>query len=300
VLSLLEAEELDRSCLAAGWSPKVLLAHIAFWDDYQTRRMEAALQGTSAVHGFPRPLEDNDQRATADESRDWNEIATEADRNRQRMIDFARSLRDDQLISYPEGTRTLDLPKQLAHMARHVRDHAAEIVPYCGSLERWGRAGLRRFLDQQHKNFLDSIGSLSEETVTAVPVCGVWTVRDVIVHVIRWEEYALQVLRQWPNVAPASIARWLDGGNRDEINAILQAEMAHLDMIGVLDAAATVQRRLLTAFDKISDGELQRQGDFGFGMTGTLSSFLYDTARHTAVHAAEIWEARVNGELKKA
>ncbi len=294
-LSLLDADEFDRACLYEGWSPKALLAHVAFWDDYQTRRMIAALNGESAANGFPRPVQDNDQRALSDATRSWDEIAGEADTYRRRMIDFARSLRQDQLIGYPEGERSLDLSKLLAHMSRHVLEHAAEVTAYCGSLDRWGRAGLRRFTAAQSNHLLDSIGSLDEATLTTVAVCGVWTVRDVIAHVTAWDEFTLAILRQWPNLDPPMLARWTDGDKLDLINARLHAESAHRDMIEVLDAAATVHRRLLRAYDQISEDDLRRQAEFGLGLQGSLSYLLFFMAQHTAEHAAEIWEWRNGG-----
>jgi hypothetical protein len=298
-LSLLEPEELEKACLQDGWSPKVLLAHVAFWDDFQTRRMEAALAGMWAETA-PWPADDNDGRALQDADRLWQDVVAEADRNRQRMIDFARSLTPEQVeATYREGGKERPvIAILLNHMPRHVREHAAEIERYCGSLARWGRAGLRRFLFQQHENFLDSIGSLSEETVTTVPVCGVWSVRDVVAHVTAWDEYTLQVVRHWPAMEHTSLARWRQEEDEDQLNARFHAESAHLDMIHVLDAAATVHRRLLTAFDKLADTDLDGEADFGFGMQGALSSFLYRMARHKAEHAAEIWEARIHGALE--
>ncbi|MEZ4634071.1 MAG: DinB family protein [Caldilineaceae bacterium] len=291
-LSLLEEDERDRPCLHEGWLPKALLAHVAFWDDYQTRRMMAALNGESAVNGFPRPQEDNDERAAADAARNWDEIAELADGYRQRMIDFARSLREDQLIAYPEGDHSLDLSKLLAHMSHHVLEHAGEVYRYCTSLDRWGRDGLRRFIAAQSNHLLDSIGALDEETLTTVPVCGMWSVRDVIAHVTAWDEYALEIVRQWPNFDLSTMTRWTESGDIDVINARLHAERADLDMIAVLDQAATVHRRLLRAYDRLSDDDLRSEGDFGLGLKGTVSYLLFFMAQHAAEHAAEIWEWR--------
>lgn len=291
-LSLLEVEERDRPCLHDGWSPKALLAHVAFWDNYQTQRMMAALNGESAVQGFNRPNEDNDERAAADAARNWDEVAADADAYRQRMIDFARSLREEQLTSYAEGERQLDLAKLLAHMSKHVREHAGEVYRYCASLDRWGRDGLRRFVAAQSNHLLDSIGALDEGTLTTVPVCGVWTVRDVIAHVTAWDEYTLTILRQWPNLDMSTLERWTESGNIDAINQRLYQESAQVDMIGVLDHAATVHRRLLRAYDRLGDEDLKREGDFGLGLQGPISFLLFFMAQHTAEHAAEIWAWR--------
>lgn len=280
-LSLLAPEERAEPCLPSGWSPKVLLAHIAFWDDYQTRRMQAAHSGQSAQTGFSRPRQDNDRRAAADADRPWATIEAQADAARQAMIDFARSLTAEELAQeFPEGERILNLRRLLAHMGRHTRDHGQELRRYCGSLERWGRDGLRAFLIQQYTDLLDGIGRLDEKTLLTVPVCGVWSIRDVLAHVLCWEEYAWQMVQQWPEP------------DLDTTNARLLAAKADHTMIDLLDWLTTYQRRMLKAYDAFSNEELRSEGQYGWGAQGSLSGFFYEMALHTASHAVDIWAYR--------
>ena len=120
----LEPDEYERAELTPGWTPKAMVAHVAFWDDYQRRRIEAALAGTSRT-GFPRPETDNDTRAAA-ESRAWDEVVEAAVTAREQLVALARSLDPDVLtMTYPEGDREFSVLAQLQHMAHHARDHAA-------------------------------------------------------------------------------------------------------------------------------------------------------------------------------
>lgn len=128
-LGRFDATQREEAPLRDGWTPKTLLAHIAFWDDFQTRRMMAAISGESAAAGVTWPTLDNDQRMALDRTRDWDAIAAEAEAARRRMIDFARSLSDDALnVDYPEGERTLSLARLLAHMVRHAHLHEADLL----------------------------------------------------------------------------------------------------------------------------------------------------------------------------
>lgn len=130
-LQRFDADAREQADMRDGWTPKALLAHIAFWDDFQTRRMQAAYRGESAHTGVTWPALDNDQRIAIDRARDWGEIVTEADTARQRMIEFARSLNDEALATdYPEGARTLSLAKLLSHMVGHTQLHGAELSAY--------------------------------------------------------------------------------------------------------------------------------------------------------------------------
>jgi len=127
--------EIEQTDMRDGWTPKALLAHIAFWDDFQTRRMQAALSGATAKTGVTWPALDNDQRIAIDRGRDWGEIVAEADADRQRMIDFARGLDKEAMVAdYPEGEHGLSLGKLLRHMVRHTQIHTAELADYANSI----------------------------------------------------------------------------------------------------------------------------------------------------------------------
>lgn len=290
IFGLLQSDEIETGKIENGWSPKALMAHVAFWDAYQTQRMQAALAGTSATDGFTRPEHDNDERAEIDHARPWEAVLAAADSARAEMIAFAQSLDAAQLTTaYPEGEGTLSLEKLLEHMVRHTRLHAQELQRHCGSLDRWSRGALREFLVQQHATLMDSIGGLSEETIISTPVCGAWSIRDVLVHVLSWNEYEHAVLRQWPDAAHESLTPWLDGNGIDDINAHLLAERAELNMIDVCDGLMTYHRRILRTFDKMRDEQLRAAGDYGWGEVGTLSNFFYEFALHEAEHAEDIW-----------
>ncbi len=290
---LLEMEEIEQGQMAEGWSPKALMAHVAFWDAYQTARMRAAYQGDSATQGFRRPPTDNDERALVDNNRPWAAILLEADTARRQMIEFAQTLDATALATdYPEGERTLSLATLLEHMVRHTRLHAQELQRYCGSMARWSRTDLRAFLIRQHNNLMDGISGLAEATIVTTAVCGTWTIRDLLVHVLSWNEYEYAVLKQWPDAAHESLTPWLDGSGVDKINANLLAERAELNMIDICDGLMTHHRRVLRYFDKCSTEQLAGTGDYGWGEEGTLSNFFYGFALHEAEHAEDIWRYR--------
>ncbi|MEZ4726797.1 MAG: DinB family protein [Caldilineaceae bacterium] len=294
-LDLLDANELETGRLESNWTPKALLAHVAFWDDYQRQRMEAALQGTSAQSGFLRPTVDNDERAAVDDHRPWAEVVAAADEARQRLIDFARVLDPAVFIQeYPEGERTLWLQKLLEQMVRHPQQHAQELYSYAGSMQRWSRADLRAFLIHQHNNLMDGIGGLTETTMLATQVCGAWSIRDVLTHVLAWNEFAHVLLEGWPAVAPAKLEPWRGDDDTDALNARLLAARSHLTMIDICDGLMTYHRRILRAFDRASEEQLRGLGDYGWGEQGSLSALFYSFALHEAEHAADIWRFRAD------
>lgn len=292
-LNLLDAQEIESSRLPGGWTPKALLAHVAFWDEYQRRRMEAALQGSSAQTGFALPPTDNDARAQADVDRPWEEVVAAADQARQALIAFAGSLDQTALAQeYPEGTSTLSLANLLEQMVRHPQSHASEVATYAGSMDRWSRPALRTFLFRQHNNLMDGISRLTEETILTTQVCGTWSIRDVLAHVLSWNEFTYLVISGWPTVAPEKIAAWQGDDGIDAINGRLLAERANLHMIDICDGLMTYHRRILRAFDRASDEQLRSMSAHSWRKESSLSAFFYRAALHEARHAEDIWRFR--------
>lgn len=293
-LAELEPEEIETIKLASGWTPKMLVAHVAFWDAYQMRRMQAAVTGASAAEGFARPPVDNDARSLEDTARPWGEVEQAAKAAGQELVDFARNLSPEVITrEYQEGNNTFSVLKQLQHMAKHVLAHRSEIQGYCGSLDRWGRARLRKLMVEQHNNFMNSMAGLTEMTMLTTQVCGVWTIRDVLAHVLSWNEYCAKLLKQWPEPNPATISEWTmrEGEPMTTINDRFMAARAHLTMIEIADGLTTEHRRIMRSFDRASDADLMGEG-LTWGGPGVMSNFLYAISVHEAEHAAQIWAFR--------
>ena len=290
---LLDMQEIEQSHLANGWTPKTLLAHVAFWDDYQRQRMEAAQHGSSHQQGFARPPLDNDERAALGAQRTWEEVVVAADQARQGLIAFARAL-DEVAIAqtYPEGAGTLAPAELLAHMVRHTQLHTQELAAYAGSMERWSRADLRVFLFRQHNNLMDGLSGLTEATVLTTQICGVWSIRDVLAHVLSWNEFAYTVISDWPTVAPEKIAAWQGTDGINAINGRLLTARADLNLIDICDGLMTYHRRILRAFDRASDEQLSSSSQHSGGNESSLSAFFYQLALHEARHAEDLWRFR--------
>lgn len=293
-LALLEPEEIEHGRMTNDWTPKALVAHVAFWDDVQTQRMRAALAGASSYTGFARPSSTNDDRAAADAGRPLDAILTAADAAREGLASFAAGLSPEQLARLlPEGDTSLVLRERIEHMIRHTRTHHQELWAYCGSMRRWTRPRLRAFLVQQEENLMASIGGLSEAVLTTAPVEGDWTIRDILVHILAWREYEYLVVKHWPAVDAGVIAAWRAESDVDVLNAGLRQARAALNMIDIADGLTTYHRRLVRLFDQATDADLASTGDHGWGDMGELSAFFYGLAHHEMEHAAKIWEFRV-------
>lgn len=306
-LALLDADELDNATLGTehgDWSPKVMVAHVAFWDDWQTRRMQHAVRGEAATQPFARPAGDNDVRAANDAERDFAEVLDAADLARQRLIDFAINLDAPIEATYPEirsgEQRDLNLSELLHHMAHHTRDHAWTIRRYAGSLPRWGRAGFRRFLIEQHEHLMNSIAGLTEQKLAETELSPGWSIRDALVHCASWNECGWRTIEAWPSpdYEGEPLQAWSTRTGLDDVNAALLAERAAWTMIDVADWLATYHRRTINRLDRSSDAELSQMGTNLWGGEMALSQVMFEYAVHDAEHAAQIWAWRAGAQGK--
>lgn len=311
-LFLLKPEEQTPPCLENGWSPIASAAHIAYWDRYQLQRMQAAID-PEIGEPVPDLAETNDDRA-ANELRSWEDVLADADEAREALIHFALTLRDEQIEAeyVDRGKRSQVVKQLLERMPRHVDEHAKEVHQYCFALDRWGRDGLFEFYRRHFTSLLDAITGLTEESCIGVPVSGDWTVRDILAHILAWDEFILELIKRWPDASmPALRASSSDGSGEDgegdfdqwigedvdHVNSHLQGRRADLTMIEVLDGLATCHRRIISGCRKLSDEELCTEVEYDRGESGNVVNLLVSMSAHTADHAAEIYAARAAGQL---
>lgn len=122
-------DEMATIDLGDGWTPLTLTAHVAFWDDFQTRRMQAAKSGASAASGFPRDGLSNEERRALAAAKEWPSTLAEARAARARLVQFVASLNEDELAAkYPEGNGVLYLNGLAAHMVRHAEEHTEQLL----------------------------------------------------------------------------------------------------------------------------------------------------------------------------
>lgn len=294
-LALLDAEEMETAQLENGWTPAALLAHIAFWDDVQCTRMADAVAGRPGAWSAVL-REGNDERAAAAAHRPFEQVLAQAEANRSRLAEFAAALPPEALArEHGEGDHALSLTRLLAHMVEHTRRHASDLYTYASSMRRWSKSNLRRLIDSQHEALMESIAGLDEATILTTRLSEQWSVRDQLVHLLAWGEYAWRRAESWPALDLAVVGDWVtgEGDNEDTINERLHARRRDLTLIEIVDGLATWHRRLLRKLDEMSDETLCTYGEYGWGGQGELCSLLYSICLHQAEHAEEIWMWRV-------
>lgn len=216
-----------------------------------------------------------------------NDVVDELDGTRRQLLKQLRKLPDPQLFAaFPVGwtSSNQSIADVLAHMASHDHEHANDIWRWRASGGHLKRERFRDLILIERRHFLDSLGGLLEEDMVTLEVCGHWTVRDVMAHILSWDEEAYRTAEHWTGDRP-----WQDEAlYDDEWNEAQVAFRSRLTVIDLADGLATYHRRWLRLFDQASDLDLTLPGMAPWGERMSLLSFFYEMASHDAVHTPDL------------
>jgi uncharacterized damage-inducible protein DinB len=216
-----------------------------------------------------------------------NDVVDELDGTRRQLLKQVRKLPDPQLFAvFPVGWtgNHQSIADVLTHMASHDYEHANDIWRWRASSGHLKRERFRDLILIERRHFLDALGGLLEEDMVSIEVCGHWTVRDVMAHVLSWDEEAYRTAEHWTGDRP-----WQDEAlYDDEWNEAQVALRSRLTVIDLADGLATYHRRWLRLFDQTSDLDLTLPGMAPWGERMALLSFFYEMASHDAAHTPDL------------
>jgi hypothetical protein len=180
---------------------------------------------------------------------------------------------------------TVPLPGRWAHDAHHAariarwRETAAGLAGKSGP-----KAVLRAALAAARDELLAAIALLREpvEARATRPVCGHWTLQDVVGHLADWERLGAEGLRQ---MAAGRAPRVEHVADVDAWNAAhVQARQGQPWEVAWGDLVAARQA-LLSALGEMGEGDLGRTYPFPWGPEGTPYQWVAVYAQHDRSHA---------------
>ena len=140
-------------------------------------------------------------------------------------------------------------------------------------------------LDRSFKTFMDCLGHLTEEELTAAEVVGKWSVKDVVAHVWSWVDEAVQTAKAWQGPRP-----WQEGVEYDDAWNEKQVRARDaLPLITVVDGLTGSHRRLVHMLDRAEDDELEKVSKVPWENEAmTLVDFYWSRAEHYQEHAIDL------------
>lgn len=129
---------------------------------------------------------------------------------------------------------------------------------------------------------------LSEEEMTEVQVEGVWTIKDVLGHIVSWEEICLEPLRCYADGDPFKVEAIKDYLVLNEDLAANKQDIPLDAILGELDA---IRQELVAAASKLSAEQWEQRVLFPWGDEGPVAEMLDELYQHELehVHAIQQW-----------
>ncbi len=162
--------------------------------------------------------------------------------------------------------------------------------------KRLTREAVRESLATERRNLLGALQGLAEEEMTRLPVAGDWSVRDIVAHILAWEEEAVMRLDLLAAERSQDIA-WI--GDEEELeawNARAHQRYGGLALAEVMRRLADVQERILASLESLSEERLTTDA----GPASVRQWLPNCTYAHEQEHCADILAWRRSIETTEA
>ena len=293
----LSQEQLSTAEPQPGWTIKDLLVHIAFWDGFHTNRMQKVADGR--IHEIMEIGDDTDRDAfnarllTEHQAMPLEQAIAMLQKERSGFKQLLRRLSDRELqnqIRLSWGWRT--------HMRVWARWRYQHDVEHVQQIQAWRdaqpreakrhigpKAVLRGLLRTCRQEFVALLPLLPESEWNGRPVCGVWTMKDLVGHVTAWAEVGAKAVGQalagaTPTIAPiADFEQW----NLDEA-----AKRADLPWDTIWEAYEASYQTLLSSIDDLTDEALAVEFAAPWGPKINVYRWLTIWPLHEREHAVDV------------
>jgi len=118
------------------------------------------------------------------------------------------------------------------------------------------REEARESLARERRKLLAALDGLSEDEMARPGAVGRWSVRDVLAHILAWDEEAATRLELLAAGRPQDFARITNEEELEAWNASAHERYAGLALAEVMRRLEAVQGRILVGLDSLSDERL--------------------------------------------
>jgi hypothetical protein len=147
---------------------------------------------------------------------------------------------------------------------------------------------LLKALEDGREQFMTLIEELTDEQLQMPGVVGEWSIKDILIHISRWEAELVKLLWQvQQKLKPASIL--LNNVNVDEINERWYQESQARPLRQVLDDFESVRLQTMLRVEDLSDPDLLESKRFFWMQSDPLWKWIAaNSYEHDAEHAESI------------
>jgi uncharacterized damage-inducible protein DinB/predicted RNase H-like HicB family nuclease len=284
----LDYHSLTEIAVTGGWSVKDVLAHIAAWDRWEQRIMRAMqleeVVDLSAVHD----VDSTNQSVVAQwRGQAFDDVLEEAEVARAEWTQWLGGLAEEEFFRGRRyGGWDWSFPGCMEVQWRHDADHAAQIaawraddVPVSGPA---ARSVLLAALAAAREELMAAVALVPEEQRTTRPLCGDWTLKDVLGHVGDWEWIGVEFFGSMAGGQPSEIQLVTD---IDAWNASHAKACASHSWDAVCADLQASRQQLVEIVCLMSSADLMRSHQAPWGKVGASYDLICEYVSHDREHA---------------
>ncbi len=289
----LNDKALTEAPALGSWTIKDILTHIAAWDRWQHQAMRALVEGQlpdlSAAEDYHAA---NDAFVAQWQDQCLADVLAELKAAREDWVAWLAALPEGEFFqrrSHDGNDWSFDGP-QIQVMWQHDSEHAEEISTWSVAGAWNGRTGpkavLLSALDAARQELLACADLVPIAERNSRPVCGVWTLKDVLGHIVDWEQVGAQGLRDMAGGTAPQVKVIDDIEAWNQIHAGLRRDQPWEMVWADLHA---VRQALLEVLSRMDQGALECSYPFPWGPRGTAYQWLTVFVGHDQEHAQDLW-----------
>lgn len=294
----LKEETLTTSPVVEQWTAKDLLAHVGIWDAFQADRMSLVLDGRldeiQKVGGEAGMAARNAELYERYRDVTLEQALAIALKERSGFLAMLARVADVDLhreLEFPWGWRTrMAVWAELRY--HHDVEHATHLAQWRERLPQEARRQvgpnylLRAYLKAARKEFIAAAALVPAAERDSRPVCGVWTLKDLVGHLTDWEKVGVDGLQQLvAGVTPEFDEPIPDFDSFNARNAAVRRDQTWEQ---VWDDFEATRQTLLDLFDQLTGDHLQRTfiARWGWSLNGYVWMLVW--AGHDREHAIDL------------
>jgi hypothetical protein len=282
----------------SGWTLKDVLAHLMVWERECCRSIEAFHQGgTYSIADFGNVDAYNARAYAENKDVPYQQLYAEWTAARENLLSILQAIKADAysaLIAYPSGRRGA-LDALVQEVAEHERDHMVDFLRALRTQAHWNEhEQFIKLLDIARWELEEITFSLSSEGwETIVYTESGWRVKDLVAHIIVWEQEALLALKAYHNDGEYIIPGYVFGSSahEDAFNARVFEKCHDWDMLRISEEMRAAHSDLNMALAVLPDDKLNGEMMCAWGARSTVSAMIADLVQHERNHTEDIKRA---------
>lgn len=283
--------------VSGAWTAKDMLPHIAYWDAFHADCLAKVLHNDArSIHinaNSQQLADENEQLRLRHQSTPLEQAWAMCLKERGGFLATIARLTDEELFTQIELSdgRTIYPYEWVERHVTHDAGHAAELAAWRETLPAEATEQnsptfiIRALLKATRKEFLTIATLVAVAERDSKPVCGVWTLKDVVGHLLDWELVGIEALRQ---LAAGQTPEFAPIPDFEAFNTNHAAARREQSWGQIAKMFTNTRQELLTIFDGLSDEALKRPFITPWNSTTNGYAWIQIWSGHEHEHAGDV------------